>query len=1093
MALLAGVVAVPLASPLAPETIVLQGKGMERWVSMRLAEQLTICANIEFPLPATYVWRLMRAVLGDLPQSSTFSPEVLAWRIMERLGHNLDATSRLRGYLEGGGDFRRYELACRIADIFDQYLVFRPDWVPAWERGELHDLGPDEGWQAALWRDLAQGEAHWAQLMGRLLKRLDDDGAGGERLGGVLPERIILFGISTLSPLYLELVRKLSRHTEVCLFVQNPSREYWELIRDRREQARQAGSADSDELFLEAGNPLLASLGKQGRDFCGALADFPELNNVFDQDEFDLEPTLLHALQSDILNLIDPEAPDFVPHPILPDDRSLQIHNCHGAMREIEVLHDQLLHLFALDPSLTPDGVAVLAADIESYAPYIDAVFAARSLAPSIPYGIAGRGKDSEQALVATFLAVLDLPTSRFAADWVLGLLEQPALLRRFDLIDDDLPAIHRWVRETGIRWGRDAAHKFELGLPATPRHTWRDGLSRLMLGAALPQAAAGESLPLFCGMLPYDDVEGERAQVAGRFTEFAETLFELAEMLKGALPLTQWVERLNLLIERLFAPNDDEESAVHKLRDRLAALRELAETAQFAQPVSIAVVKSWLTGQLKEAGGGAMLSGGVTFAGLASLRSLPFPVICLLGMNDGDFPRRQIPTGFDLIAKHSRPGDRSRRLDDRYLFLETLLAARKVLYISFTGQGIRDNNALPPSVLVADLLDTVHASCGADVARRILVKHALQPFSPAYFLNDPDKPGYSPDWLAAAQALQNSEDRGQKTEGRGQNSEDDSNLNGTLFSCPLEAPEEEWKVLDLVQLASFYANPARYLMRQRLNILLGESDADFEVREPFGLDYFAKDSVRALSLEVRLHGHSAEDARLLAEARGLLPHGEFGGALHAREDAVAEQLAGQLLPRLPQTVLDPLPLDFTADGMRLIGWLDKVSAAGLIEYTLHGIRPRVLFALWLRHLVLCLLKPPGVVLQSRLIGADKTVQFTEVDHPERELAKLLGYYWQGLRFPLPFFVKSSYAYAVERQAGKDSHIALKAAHKIWDEPTFRNGDFHGESENAYYRAAYRNQTEDSLDAAPLDARFEEIALELLETMLSAMKDEQSE
>lgn len=1064
MALLAGVVAVPLSLPLAPETIIVQGKGMERWIRLRLAEHLSICANVEFPLPATFVWRLMRALLGDLPQSSAFSPEVLAWRVMGWLGWpgNLDVAPRLRGYLDGGGDFRRYELACRIADIFDQYLVFRPDWADAWERGELCDLGPDEAWQAALWRDLALGEAHWARLMSRLLARLDSDG-----LNEVLPQRVILFGIATLSPLYLELVRRLARHTEVYLFVLNPSREYWELIRDHREQARLAGAAEADELLLEAGNPLLASLGKQGRDFCGALADFPELQDVFD-DEPGRADTLLHALQSDILNLIDPETPGFVPHPIFADDRSLQVHNCHGTMREIEVLHDQLLQLFAADPALTPDSVVVLAADIETYAPYIDAVFAARDNAPTIPYSIAGRGTSGEQTLLATFLVVLDLPSSRFAADWVLGLLEQPALLRRFELEEENLPAIHRWVRETGIRWGRDASHKAVLGLPATPRHTWRDGLSRLMLGVALPQVVAGEGQPLFGSILPYDDVEGERAQVAGRFAEFVETLFELAEMLKGALPPAQWALRLNLLIERLFAPDNGEEGAIRQVRDRLAALRDLAGAAQFAQPVGIAVVKSWLAGQLKEAGGGAALSGGVTFASLAPLRSLPFPVICLLGMNDGDFPRRQIPAGFDLIAKHPRPGDRSRRLDDRYLFLETLLSARKTLYLSFVGQGIRDNNALPPSVLVADLLDTVRASCGADVAQRILVKHTLQPFSPAYFLDDPAKPGYSPGWLAASRAL------AQETEPA-----------PPLFGAPLSAPEAEWKTLELAQLASFYANPARYLLRGRLNIWLGESDADFEVREPFGLDYFARDEVRALSLHVRLHGQPPDDALLLAEAHGWLPHGEFGGALHAREDAVAEQLAMQLLPQLPQSVFDPLPLDFAADGMRLVGWLDKASAAGLVEYALHGIKPRELFKLWLRHLVLCHLKPPGVALHSRLIGADSTVHFGSVPHPERELAKLLNYYWQGLYLPLPFFVKSSYAYAVERLTDKDSHTALKGAHKIWDEPAFRNGDFRGESENVYYRAVYRG-----LSSEPLDARFEEVALELLTPLIAVLSAE---
>ena len=375
---LAGVVAAPLRSPLAPEVVIVQGKGMERWVSLRLAERLTICANVEFLSPSAFERRMVCAVSGDLSDSSTFSPEVLVWRIMACLGqsNDIDVASRLRDYLEGGGDFRRYELAWRIADIFDQYLLFRPDWVDAWEGGRLCDLGADEAWQAALWRDLALHQAHRGRLMKQLSAHLD-----GDEFGGALPERVILFGISTLPPLFLDMMRKLARHIPVHLFALNPSRKHWEEIRG---QVRPAATD----------NPLLASLDQQGRDFCAALADIPELQDVFDETPGSTD-TLLHILQSDIVNLIDPEAPGYVRHHILPDDRSVQVHNCHGPMREVEVLHDQLLQLFSADPSLTPDRVAVLAADIESYVPYINAVFAARAGAPAIHYNFIGRGSDA--------------------------------------------------------------------------------------------------------------------------------------------------------------------------------------------------------------------------------------------------------------------------------------------------------------------------------------------------------------------------------------------------------------------------------------------------------------------------------------------------------------------------------------------------------------------------------------------------------------------------------------------------------------------------------------------------------------------------
>lgn len=1057
--LLAEVLANPPRSPFQPETVMVQSQGMERWLELYLARRLTVCANVEFPLPASFAWQLMRSLLGDLPRRSAFSPEVLTWRVMgwlERPERVADFP-RLQSYLAGGGDYRRYELACRVAEVFDQYLVYRPDWIARWEGGGGCGLGADEGWQAALWRDLAReaGGRHWASWMGELLRRLD----GGAPRN--LPERIALFGISSLSPLFLELIGKLARHAEVYVFALNPSREYWELIRDGREQARLAVAAEADDLFLETGNPLLASLGKQGRDFFGALAAFPELEDVFADGGESAGTSLLHCLQDDILNLADPEAADFTVHDIAAGDLSLQIHSCHGAMREVEVLHDQLLRLFAADPNLSPSEVAVLCPDVSAYAPYVDAVFAPGAGKPFIPHGIAGQGGGG---LAAAFLTLLDLPSSRFNADWVLGLLEQPALLRRFGLEEGDLPAIHGWVRETGIRWGRDAAHKAELGLPATPRHTWRDGLARLLLGYALPPEAAGDGLPLYGGTLPYDDIEGSQALAAGCFAEFVETLFEFAGMLKGERPLGRWAEVLNILAERLFAPDGEEEIHLRRVRDKLALLRELGEAARFARPVALAVVKSWLAGQLEqEAGSSGLFGGGVTFAAMAPMRGLPYKVICLLGLNDGAFPRRRVPAGFDLIAAHPRPGDRSRRLDDRYLFLEILLSAREVLYLSHAGQDSRDNGDLPPSVLVAELLDAVTASCGAETARGIVTRHFLQPFNPAYFRNAAAYPAYSRSWLAASRELGGGETL------------------PPLFDAPLPEPEEEWHAVEFERLAAFFNNPARYLLQQRLNIRLEEGDADFAVREPFGLDYLTRLEVRGQVLDNLRAGRPREHALRLAEARGWLPHGDYGSRLLAHEEAVAERLAARLPAR---RTIAPLPLNFTAQGMRLTGWLSHVGDDGLAEHTLDEIKPRPLFALWLRHLALCLLKPPGVALRSRLTGIDRSVRFGDVAHPEEAMAKLLDYYRQGLRLPLPFFVKSAYAYAAKIHSGKSEEEAIKAARLAWDEPESRNGGFHGESENRYYRTVYRGHD-------PLDRRFREVAEDLLLPLLQAIVAEE--
>ncbi|MFZ4699191.1 MAG: exodeoxyribonuclease V subunit gamma [Candidatus Methylumidiphilus sp.] len=1076
--LLAAIVAYPQGNALAKETIVVQSKGMGRWITLKLAAKHGICANIQFPLPASYQWELLRTVLGELPLRSAFSPEAIAFRLMDWLSkpHNLERVPTLANYLSGGEDIRRYELAVRIADLFDQYLVYRPDWIAAWERGEMLGLGADEHWQALLWCELVATvkEPHRTRLIERLLQAIES----GE-VEGRLPDRVLLFGISSLPPVFLNVVQALSKHCYVALFALNPCRQPWGEIHDSLEIAKLAGENDPSDLYLEEGNPLLASLGKQGREFFDSLLhESPDIVELFEDQN--MGDSLLHVLQADILNLVDRSPLRFSEavenggqHPrqlIARDDRSLQIHACHSPMREVEVLRDQLLAMLDGDPALNPADIAVLTPDIALYSPYIDAVFGAAESATRIPFGIADRGETGEQAFHETFLRLLDLPSSRFDAEWVMDFLEQPFLRNRFGLCEDDLPAIHQTVRETGIRWGRDADHRAALGLPAESRHTWREGLQRMLLGYALPQAVAEDGIPLFDETLPFDDVEGGLAQVIGRFAEFVEVLMQYSSGLKPSRPLVAWIDQLADLLENLFSPStEDEENSRQRLRDAFELLGELAELSTFGSPVDLMVVKRWLTNQLNTKSGGGFLTGGVTFCAMVPMRSLPFKVICLLGLNDDAFPRRQHPKGFDLIARHPRRGDRSRRLDDRYLFLETLLSARDILYISHVGRNIRDNGVLPPSVLVADILDVVQSGFamqdGGDCLDHILTTHSLQGFNPAYFKGDPKLPGFSTHWLVAANSL-------------GKQSE---NTVG-FFAKPLPEPEENPLVVDLDGLAFFFSNPSRYLLRNRLGLSLNVGEEAFENREPFALDYFGKEAMRKMALDELHRNFPAHTAQRLAAAAGTLPHGGFGQAIFAKEQAVAKKAAPILLPLMDIPKLEPFFLQFESASIRLESALRGVTAQGLVEWRLHAISPRDLLNLWIRHLALCLLQPPNVLCESRLVGEKKTFRLSPVGNPGLELAKLLGYFRQGLCRPLPFFVKSACAYA-KNGAAENREKALKEAHKVWDVPAYRNGAFFGESENSYYQMVYRG-------GDPLDDEFESLSLDIFPSLMAVLEEE---
>jgi exodeoxyribonuclease V gamma subunit len=1016
----------PLSSPFSPEIVVVQSRGVARWLSLRLADHCGVCANYEFAFPNAFAWTLYRRVLGAVPEGSAFDPPILVWRILGLLPR-LEAHpefSKVRDYV-ANDPLRRYELATRVAALFDQYLLYRPDWMPRWEAGrETH-------WQAILWRELAQDAApHRAELHAKLLERLTE-GAVDAKSPAELSERVSLFGAPALPPALLEMFQALGRHCDVHLFLQNPCGEYWGDIRAAGDIAREALERPQSAALLDIGNGLLASLGKQGRDFFDLLNEIEtarEIQSFIDPGE----RTLLGALQSDILNLRDRATP----MAIAQDDRSVQVHACHGPMREVEVLHDRLLALLDEDPALEASDIVVMAPDIETYAPYIEAVF--DTAEPRIPFSVSDRSAQHVSTLAATFSALLDLAGSRYEVNRVLGLLDEEAVRRRFGLPEGDLDAVARWVREAGIRWGIDAAHRARLNLPATPEHTWRFGLERLLLGYALP--AGGERL--FMHVLSYDEIEGSLGETLGRFASFAEAAIAIDATLTHPRPLAQWVQALRGLLDAFLDPPDERFAELEAVRDAIDALAADAHSARLDAAVPLAVMKSAL-GERLEVPGRAFLSGGVTFCAMVPMRSLPFEVVCMIGMNDAAFPRPHRPPGFDLMAQSFRKGDRSRRDDDRYLFLESLLSARRCLYVSYVGRNIRDDTVIPPSVLVSELTDYIaehfRAADGAAIRDRLLTVHPLQAFSARNFRGGAALFSYSK-LLRDAAALAGA---GRATP-------------QPFIQSGLPPMDAEAHAVELESLIGFFRNPVRHLMRERLNVRLQTADEEIEAREPFALDGLAAYGIKQRLLARKLRGDTA-DASEVERARGALPHGPMGDVLFERERCAVEAFFSTIEARQPPRI-DSIEIDIELRNARLTGVLGNLSPQGLIAYRPAKVRSNDRIAIWIRHLALNAMAPPGVARTSCYIGEDAVLAFSPVAEPAAILEQLVELYRTGMTRPLHFFPSTACVYAERGEI--DGEVR-----KTWQGTGFA-GDGHCERDDPYYQVAFRG-----ID--PLDAAFE--------------------
>lgn len=1073
---LASVLRTPSGSPFIPEAIVVQSLGMARWLKLELARRLGVCAHVEFPFPRAFVDRILHRSTPDPDAGPSYDRDTLHWRLFRLLQE--PPTDRLfdevRRYLEGGDRRKRLQLAGRLAHLFDQYLVFRPDLIRAWDEGGSE---PDGTWQAALWRQITAetGGTHPARRHAALPDPLP------ESANDPLPDRIALFGISALPPLYLDVLHRVAQTRDVHCFLLQPCEPWWGDVttgRERERLLRKSGlrAGDGSELHLESSHRLLESLGPLGRDFIKLIY---EQCDAEEHAEF-IAPDgnrLLQRVQRGLLELESVEESNRTV--VEPDDDSIRLHACHSPIRELEVLRDQLLDWFQKDPTLMPRDVLVMTPDLDTYAPRIQAVFDAPELERErIPYSLTDRGPRQSGQTVETFLHLLRLAHGRAGASEILDLLECAAVRNRFGLVESDLGLIRHWVTDTRIHWGRDAAHRAALGLPPTDPNTWRAGLRRLLLGQAMAPSESGTDAGLFAGILPYDDLEGSSTRVLGRFASFVEHLFSTLGSLEQSRPPVDWIPELLRTLDTFFGTSPgspsapassagtgssggggDADAELAPVRRAIAGMCPPMESAAVTESVELAVVLEPLTAALEEdTQGSGFLTGGVTFCALKPMRSIPFRVICLLGMNEGSFPRQAPHSSLDLMATAPRLGDRSTRDDDRYLFLETLISAGERLHLSHVGQSERDNRPIPPSVVVSELFDFLDERYTAPgdrgpLSRSLLtVRHRLHAFSPAYFESsgDASRPSplfsYSEENSIAARTAQQTRIPP-----------------GPFLATPLPELPDDRRRVTLQQLGDFLSNPCQFFLRDRFQLDPRRRHDLLEDQEPLLLDSLDSFQLRSDWVSNQLSGLPPDSFVRRLAAEGRIPPGK-SGLLEFHEHRLRAENFLRRLGRPNPAERESIEVD--VGPFRLVGAGVPQADGSLLQFRCGRRRAADTLRLWIQHLAWQLARPAGGFPGSRLVTEDFTVQFSPVNDPQAALRTLLDLYWLGLRQPLRLFPKTASALVNAERAEKSrsKKSPLEQARPVWEGD--ERSKTEPECEDPAFRLCFRHE------ADPLNEEF---------------------
>lgn len=1047
--------------PLDPEMVLVQSKGMQQWLSMAIAERNGICANIDFPFPNAFLVHLYEQVVDKLPHRQPFDAEVLTFRILSLLPDliHTEAFASIRNYLADSSTSRkRYQLASKIADVFDQYQIFRPEMLLKWEAGQYDKACAANAWQPILWQSLCQGDQHHhrAAQQKRLIAKLNQK----KTALNLLPARIAVFGISHLPPFHLQVLGALSLRIPVYMFLLNPCRHYWgDILSDRQftRTAYRKKLPDFDpgkDLHIDQGNRLLASWGGQGKQFLNLVHQMDgQMLDLFDDNQ---PQTMLSGIQQDILDLND-RTTDDTDINLLQGDRSIQIHSCHSPMREVEVFHDQLIGLFENNPKLAPHDILVMTPNIGDYTPYIHAVFNnPLSTESGIPYTVADQGMPKESRMVEGFLQLLALHKSRFQLSQVMALLNYSHIRKKFKLEEGDLSKLESWLNHTHIRWGWDGAHRKKHALPGFEQNTWRHGLDRLILGYAMQVDGA----KTFNDILPQQGIDATEGELIGALSEFAERLYRQLGNLPDQAQTQFWHRTLLRLLDDFFVVDESGARERQALRDVIDDLLAITTAASFSGKVPFEVVQDHLKGALdRSTFGTGFMAGSVTFCAMLPMRSIPAKVICVLGMGYDTFPQDIREPAFNLIAGEPAFGDRSKRDDDKYLFLEALLSAREVFYLSYVGRSIQDNASIPPSVVVDELLEYIESGFGIQ-ATDLVTQHPLQPFSKRYF--DGETPGlfsYSKENLMASRAM------------------DGSDQLHAFFPSPLESPETDWRHCTVEQLCSFFTNPARFLLERRLNIHLHQDQSLLEDHEHFNLDALERFKIKQSLLETCLKGAGNGNEYAALCAAGTLPHGTVGRVLFQQMTHEVQHFVHHLGERTPEDPKSELTIDLHVGPFHLSGELGNIYPEKRLAYRLAKMRPQDRLTLFISHLIM--LTHFGKDADDRtsmLICQDGQLELAPINNAHDVLLNYLELYWQGLHYPLQFFAKSSYEYALKHHQGKTSHQAMAASRTKWyGSPPYAPG----EHQDPYLKLCFGHQN-------PLDGRFMELALNVFLPIINA-------
>jgi exodeoxyribonuclease V gamma subunit len=913
--------------------IVVPNHSAKQWLQKSLARDLGVCAQFKFIMPLSFNWEIIKNVASQEHAINIFTKDVLRWRIYALL-----TKDKKYDFLKQNSPIKNFNLAEKIAQTLLKYNEDHPEIIAKWD-GEIYELSEHNQWQVEMWQQLQDNLPTKSPV--ELLDLFDPEKDFKEK-----PAHIILFATEQLSHLQKATLFKLGQDTnanqDIYIYLTNPCpNDYWFDIKPESVIVRNKIFNSELADIIQVGNPILSSLGYNKMALFDAFLQ--DDINLMASENFYSGNSLLQSVKQDIFNLNEEPA-------MCQTDNSIIVHACHTRKREVEVIKNEILNCLNNNNDLNPEDIIVVSADINDYVEYIKETFNHDDKYNQfVPFHI-DRIQLADKPYITALMQLLESFNQEMTANVIYQLLSQGAVLQKFNINENDLPRIKQWIQKSNIRNFYSKFHKTKMGYEAKAGNTWQFGQNRWLTGYLAGDVDNLEHLST------YGDISGQEKIFSGCF-EFLDLWFTTYQKTQSVQSPQQWFALITEIC-RNFLYNDLAEDFEKKILDQLEN-KFIAQTLESEPEIPLVVVNSIVETVITENNYRSEGQIGIRFQSWENAFIVDAKLLIILGLNDGEFPKKQVKNDLDIFSKTPARLNKSTRQRDKNLMLTALTEGTDKLIMTYIGFDAKSNKSNPPAVILAELISYLEQKT---VQSFTVYKHKMHGYHQSYF--NGKYCSYNPRYFSLAESFYSPVKTTKQTK--------------------IKLNQETEKHISLNDLCKFFVDPLQYFLKNNAQLKRQINEdmlQDTETYNPQGLESWH------LKQEIFTHGQSA------ACKTGIVSDNKSGETILNK---FSNDLSS-LLDLSHEMDLHKHNVVLALSGFKIAGQIDTNDQLSLISIYPSKASAKNICKHWIKHL--CFQSK----VSSYAYFEDKILQFHPLDNNEALLQDLLDKWQESFNIPWLF------------------------------------------------------------------------------------------